>query len=89
MPIGLIVADFFVLAWEPSAELCLEDTVANRKGKRKKGGPKEGGNATSPLHSRGSPGGMFARRAPGALLLDYVPPEEPPSTPLGNALRIR
>ena len=30
---------------------------------------------------------MFARRAPGALLLDYVPPEEPPSTPLGNALR--
>ena len=26
---------------------------------------------------------------PGALLLDYVPPEEPPSTPLGNALRIR
>ena len=34
-------------------------------------------------------GGMFVRRAPGALLLDYVPPEEPPSTPLGNALRIR
>ena len=34
-------------------------------------------------------GGMFARRAPGALLLDYVPTEEPPSTPLGNALRIR
>ena len=34
-------------------------------------------------------GGMFARRAPGALLLDYVSPEEPPSTPLGNALRIR
>ena len=34
-------------------------------------------------------GGMFARRAPGALLLHYVPPEEPPSTPLGNALRIR
>ena len=34
-------------------------------------------------------GGMFARRAPGALLLDYVLPEEPPSTPLGNALRIR
>ena len=33
-------------------------------------------------------GRMFARRAPGALLLDYVPPEEPPSTPLGNALRI-
>ena len=24
-----------------------------------------------------------------ALLLDYVPPEEPPSTPLGNTLRIR
>ena len=24
-----------------------------------------------------------------ALLLDYVPPEEPPSTPLGDALRIR
>ena len=30
-----------------------------------------------------------ARRAHCALLLDYVPPEEPPSTPLGNALRIR
>ena len=24
-----------------------------------------------------------------ALLLDYVPPEEPPSMPLGNTLRIR
>ena len=24
-----------------------------------------------------------------ALLLDYVPPEEPPSKPLGNALTIR
>ena len=24
-----------------------------------------------------------------ALLLDYVPPEEPPGKPLGNALRIR
>ena len=34
-------------------------------------------------------GGMFARRAPGALLLDYVPPKEPPSTPFENALRIR
>ena len=38
---------------------------------------------------KGLLGGMFARRAPGTLLLDYVPPEEPPSTPLGNALRIR
>ena len=28
-----------------------------------------------------------ARRAHCALLLDYVPPKEPPSTPLGNALR--
>ena len=33
-------------------------------------------------------GGIFALRAHCALLLDYVPPEEPPSTPLGNALRI-
>ena len=32
-------------------------------------------------------GGVFALRAHCALLLDYVPPEEPPSTPLGNALR--
>ena len=40
-------------------------------------------------HSKCVHGGMFARRAPGALLLDYVPPEEPPSTPLGNTLRIR
>ena len=30
-----------------------------------------------------------ALRAHCALLLDYVPPEEPPSKPLGNALRIR
>ena len=28
-------------------------------------------------------GGIFALRARCALLLDYVPPEEPPSTPLG------
>ena len=34
-------------------------------------------------------GGTFALRARCALLLDYVPPEEPPSTPLRNALRIR
>ena len=34
-------------------------------------------------------GGVFALHAHCALLLDYVPPEEPPSTPLGNALRIR
>ena len=34
-------------------------------------------------------GGIFALRAHCALLLDYVPPEEPPSTPLGNTLRIR
>ena len=34
-------------------------------------------------------GGIFAVRAHCALLLDYVPPKEPPSTPLGNALRIR
>ena len=34
-------------------------------------------------------GGIFALRAHCALLFDYVPPEEPPSTPLGNALRIR
>ena len=27
-------------------------------------------------------GGIFALRAHCALLLDYVPPEEPPSTPL-------
>ena len=33
--------------------------------------------------------GIFALRAYCALLLDYVPPEEPPSKPLGNALRIR
>ena len=34
-------------------------------------------------------GGIFALHAHCALLLDYVPPEEPPSTPLGNALRIK
>ena len=34
-------------------------------------------------------GGIFALHAHCALLLDNVPPEEPPSTPLGNALRIR
>ena len=34
-------------------------------------------------------GGVGPRPRYGALLLDYVPPEEPPSTPLGNALRMR
>ena len=38
VPTKLIVADFFVHASVPSAELCLEDTVTNTKGKRKKGG---------------------------------------------------
>ena len=42
MPTGLIVANFFVPASVPSAELCLEDTVANIKGKEKKGRPKRG-----------------------------------------------
>ena len=49
VPMGLIVADFFVYA----SVTCLEDMVANTKRKKKKGGPKEGGNATSPLHSPG------------------------------------
>ena len=40
-------------------------------------------------HLRGNVCPARALRAPGTLLLDYVPPEEPPSTPLGNALRIR
>ena len=37
-----------------------------------------------PFLGRTSPilGGIFALRAHCALLLDYVPPEEPPSTPL-------
>ena len=34
-------------------------------------------------------GGIFALRAHCALLLDYVPPEEPPGTTLGKTLRIR
>ena len=34
-------------------------------------------------------GGILALRAHYALLLDYVPPEEPLGTPLGNTLRIR
>ena len=36
-----------------------------------------------------SRGGILALRAHCALLLDYVPPEEPLGTPLGNTLRIR
>ena len=36
VPTGLIVADFSVHTSVPSAVLCLEDTVANMKGKRKK-----------------------------------------------------
>ena len=36
----------------PSAELCLEDTAANTKGKRKKGGPKRGHNCyVTPIFS--------------------------------------
>ena len=34
-------------------------------------------------------GGILALRAHCAVLLDYVPPEEPLGTPLGNTLRIR
>ena len=34
-------------------------------------------------------GGILALRAHCALLLDYVPPEGPLGTPLGNTLRIR
>ena len=34
-------------------------------------------------------GGILALRAHCALLLDYVPPEEPLGMPLGNAIRIR
>ena len=32
-------------------------------------------------------GGILALRAQCVLLLAYVPPEEPPGTPLGNTLR--
>ena len=34
-------------------------------------------------------GGMLALHAHCTLLLDFVPPEEPLGTPLGNAVRIR
>ena len=44
---------------------------------------------TNPLPVDHLLGGIFALYAHCALLLDYVPPEEPPSTPLGNALRVR
>ena len=37
----------------------------------------------------GNPCTARALRAHCALLLDYVPPEEPLGTPLGNTLRIR
>ena len=52
MPTRLIVANFFVHASVPSAELCLEDTIANTKGKRKKGGTKSEVVA-SPVPSQG------------------------------------
>ena len=38
---------------------------------------------------QGNSGGILALRAHCALLLDYVPAEEPPGKPLGNTLRIR
>ena len=38
VPTGLIVAHLSLHASVRSAELCLEDTVANTKGRRKKGG---------------------------------------------------
>ena len=41
VPTGLIVADFSVHASVPSTRLCLEDTVANTKGKRKTGGGRQ------------------------------------------------
>ena len=47
---GLIVADFSVHASVPSTELCLEDTVANTKGKRIKG---EGQNQRWPTSGQG------------------------------------
>ena len=54
VPTGLVVADFSVRASVQSARLCLEDTVANTKGKRRKrgggdkirGGPQVGKVAT-------------------------------------------
>ena len=55
-------------------------------------GTQEGARGWLLRSARGTRGNVCparALRAPGALLLDYVPPEEPPSTPLGNALRIR
>ena len=48
------------------------------------------GLSLQPLVSSGSTlGGILALRAHYVLLLDYVPPEEPRGTPLGNTLRIR
>ena len=40
LPTGLVFADFFVPASVPSAEVCLEDTIASTKGKLKKVGAK-------------------------------------------------
>ena len=46
-PTGLIVAYFSVHALVPSAEVCVDDTVANTKGKRIKGGGQNQSWATS------------------------------------------
>ena len=61
MPTGLIVADFFVPVSVPSAQLCLEDTVANTKGKRKKGRPKRGQTCYVTPTFSGVPNGGLAK----------------------------
>ena len=53
------------------------------------GAPGAGCAAISPCVRHGVLGGILALRAHCALLLDYVTPDEPPGTPLGNALGIR
>ena len=52
MPNKLIVADYFVHASVPYAELCLEHPVANKRGKGRKGGRKSEVVAST-KHSRG------------------------------------
>ena len=56
---------------------------------RKSGFPRSNCFSHRTMDPKAIAGGILALRAHCALLVDYVPPEEPLGTPLGNTLRIR
>ena len=84
--VGLRYGALWKMGWGYSPQPSLHPLALHVRRSPGAWGAKPGVFCTPVLSHVDPQGGILALRAHCALLLDYVPPEEPPGTPLGNAL---